>query len=147
MSKARFAVSPLALFCAVAVLVACSADRKLPTDGGGEPPPDPSATFTRVQSEIFTARCAFSGCHGDSAPQQGMILSAGSAYGNIVGIQAHESSKLRIHPGDPDGSYLINKIRGDIGITSSRMPDGGPYLSDAEIKLVVDWVRRGAPND
>jgi hypothetical protein len=27
------------------------------------------------------------------------------------------------------------------------MPQSGPYLTDARIKLVRDWIRRGAPND
>ena len=34
-----------------------------------------------------------------------------------------------------------------IGITGDRMPQGGPYLTDAQTKLVRDWIRRGAPND
>ena len=33
------------------------------------------------------------------------------------------------------------------GITGDRMPQGSPPLSDAQIKLVRDWIRRGAPND
>ena len=76
-----------------------------------------------------------------------MELSAGAAYGNIVGITAKESTKFRIAPNDPNGSYMVNKIRGQVGITGARMPDGGPYLTEAEVKLVVDWVRNGARNN
>ena len=75
-----------------------------------------------------------------------MNLSAGNAYSNIVGVRAVESSRFRIAPGDPDGSYMVSKVKGDATITGSRMPFGGA-LPPARIQLLVDWVRRGAPND
>ena len=52
----------------------------------------------------------------------------------------------RVQPGDFSNSYLYRKIIGQ-GITGDRMPQGGPYLSAAQTKLVRDWIRRGAPND
>jgi hypothetical protein len=52
----------------------------------------------------------------------------------------------RITPGDAPNSYLYRKITG-VGITGDRMPQGGPVLNDAQIALVRDWIRRGAPND
>ncbi|MFI5182208.1 MAG: hypothetical protein ACHQPI_12535 [Thermoanaerobaculia bacterium] len=127
------------------LLVAACGKAKTPT----EPvePVDPTATFTRVQAEIFTPSCALSGCHAGPSPQQGMDLSAGRSYGQIVGVKAVESTRPRIAPGDPASSYLVSKVAGDATITGSRMPLGGPYLSDTTQKLLADWVRRGAPND
>jgi hypothetical protein len=55
-------------------------------------------------------------------------------------------SLLRIAPSDPANSYLYRKVIGS-GITGDRMPQGGPFLTDAQIKLIRDWIRRGAPND
>jgi len=129
----------------LALSVAACGTRKTPT----EPvePVDPSATFIRVQAEVFTPSCALSGCHAGPTPQQGMDLSAGKSYASIVGVAATESTRLRIAPGDPASSYLVSKTAGDATITGSRMPFGGPYLSDAKQKLLVDWVQRGAPND
>lgn len=137
--RARVAAALLALS------VAACGTRKTPT----EPlePVNPSATFSRVQAEIFTPSCALSGCHAGPTPQQGMDLSAGKSYASIVGVRATESTRARIAPGDPAGSYLVSKTAGDATITGSRMPLGGPYLSDATQKLLVDWVQRGAPND
>ena len=86
-------------------------------------------------------------CHAGAAPAQGMNLSAGSAYAQVVGVSAVGSSRLRVAPGDVAGSYLVSKLRGDATITGSRMPLGGPYLSSDREQLVVDWIRRGAPND
>ena len=79
--------------------------------------------------------------------QQDQILTAGKAYANTVGVPSTENpSLLRVAPSDPANSYLYRKITG-AGITGDRMPQGGPYLTDAQTKLVRDWIRRGAPND
>lgn len=129
----------------LALATAACGTQKSPTEPLA--PPDPTATFTRVQMEIFTPSCALSGCHAGGSPQAGMDLSAGRSYGQIVGVKATESTRQRIAPGDVAGSYLVSKTAGDATITGSRMPLGGPYLSDSRQQLLVDWVRRGAPND
>jgi hypothetical protein len=129
-------------------LTACG-ELRTPTDpgaGGGEPI-DPTATFTRVQNEVFTPSCGIIGCHHPVGQQSGLVLTAGNAYANIVGVASVESSALRrIAPGDPANSYLYRKITG-AGITGDRMPQSSPVLTDDKIKLVRDWIRRGAPND
>jgi hypothetical protein len=135
---------PLLVFAAVAAL-ACGT-RKSPTEPNDDLP-DPSATFSRVQAEVFTPSCALSGCHAGATPARSMDLSAGRAYGQVVGVPSAGSSRLRVAPGDVAGSYLVSKLRGDATITGSRMPLGGPYLSSEREQLVVDWIRRGAPND
>ena len=56
------------------------------------------------------------------------------------------SSSPRVAPGDYANSYLYRKITG-VNITGDRMPSGGPYLNDEQIRLVREWIRRGAPND
>jgi hypothetical protein len=112
-------------------------------------PPDPSATFTRVQTEIFTPTCAVIGCHDPAgqANSAGLNLRPGTAYAQIVGTPSSQMPQLRrVAPNDPDNSYLYRKITG-VGIISDRMPQASPPLSDAQIRLVRDWIRRGAPND
>ena len=121
--------------------------KPLPTEPDGGGPPSPDATFTRVQTEVFSVSCALSGCHAGSAPAAGMDLSAGASYGNIVGVTSTERGDLkRIEPGDPNRSYLVKKIRGDADIIGSPMPLVGS-ITPAQRQLVVDWVRRGAPRD
>ena len=117
-----------------------------PLLGSGDPI-DPTATFTRVQNEIFTPTCARIGCHDRIGQQSQQILVAGEAYANIVNHPSVEMPNLmRIAPGDPANSYMYRKITGS-GITGDRMPQALPPLTDAQIKLVRDWIRRGAPND
>ena len=127
-------------------LTSCGDPKALPFEpGDGEP--DPTATFTRVQGEVFSPSCALSGCHAGAAPQAGMDLSAGTAYGAIVGVPSTERPDLsRVEPGDPDRSYLVKKLRGDPDISGSPMPLGGSISSGAR-QLVIDWVRRGSPRD
>jgi len=67
----------LALFL---FLTACG-KLETPTDPGvGGEPIDPTATFTRVQNEIFTPSCATISCHHPIGQQSQMILTAGQAY-------------------------------------------------------------------
>jgi hypothetical protein len=140
-------LAPLFLLAALGACASVScATKKSPTEPADDPP-SPSATFTRVQAEVFTPSCALSGCHAGPAPANGMDLSAGRAYGQIVGVAAVGSTRVRVAPGDVSASYLASKIRGDATITGSRMPLGGPYLSSDREQLVLDWIRRGAPND
>lgn len=116
-----------------------------PSLGGA--PIDPTATFTRVQNEVFTPTCSSIGCHDSLGQQSGLVLARGSGYANTVGKASVETPTLKlIQPNDPTNSYLYRKITG-AGITGNRMPQGGPYLSDTQLQLVRDWIRRGAPND
>jgi hypothetical protein len=49
-----------------------------------------------------------------------------------------------IVPGKPDESGLVQKLRG-IYPYGTRMPKNGPpFWSDADIKLVADWIAEGA---
>lgn len=138
-----------ALLVVPLLLFGCGKLAELPTDpgNGGGDPIDPTATFTRVQNEVFSPTCAVVGCHGSIGTQEQLNLSAGQAYANTVGRASVEMpSLLRVAPNDPSNSYLYRKVTG-AGITGDRMPQGSPPLSDAQLKLVRDWIRRGAPND
>ena len=126
----------------LATLEAC--ERKSPTEASV--PPDPSATFSRVQREVLTPSCALSGCHAGSSPVLGLSLEAGRSYRLLVGVPSVETSLLRVSPGLPNDSYLVVKLRADGAILGGRMPPGAP-LAASQTSLVTDWIRRGAPND
>ncbi|MBK6407355.1 MAG: hypothetical protein IPN03_09355 [Holophagales bacterium] len=144
MSRSQGVPAVLVASLGLGVVLGACGTQKSPTEPSDVP--DPTATFARVQAEVFTPSCALSGCHAGPNPQQGQDLSAGRAYSQIVNVRSAESSRLRIAPGDPDASYLISKVKGDATITGNRMPPGSA-LSPDEVQLLVDWVRRGAPND
>ena len=50
-------------------------------------------------------------------------------------------------PGNPEGSALVQKLRGTYKL-GARMPRSGPpYLTDAETQLFVDWIAAGAKGE
>jgi hypothetical protein len=112
------------------------------------PPPPPTApTLTQLQDEIFTPRCAFVGCHGPF-PNLGLSLLRGQSYSSLVHVTSAELAPMkRVLPGSPDSSYIVLKLEGDPRIVAERMPYGGPYLSDADIRKVRDWIAAGAKDD
>lgn len=120
-----------------------------PKDTGDNNPPDTSGTVSYSQDvqPIFTNNCAFSGCHGSSGTQQNLVLEEGVAYDNIVSVPSQEMSQYnRIEPGKPDSSYLYLKINPSPP-SGSRMPQGGPYLSDSQISTIENWVIDGAKDN
>lgn len=107
-----------------------------------------SATLTELQRDIFTPTCDNFGCHNAESASAGLVLTAGQSFGELVNVPSTERPQFdRVEPGDPDASYLVQKLRGDAGIDGERMPEGGPYLSDAEIARVISWINDGAKDN
>ncbi|UCF18819.1 MAG: hypothetical protein JSU87_12900 [Gemmatimonadota bacterium] len=117
----------------------------------GPPNGNQEVSFATDVQPIFTASCAFSGCHGGSSPQLGMNLSAGQAYANIVNVASVEVPGLmRIRPDLPDSSYLVHKIQGtqaSVGGSGGQMPLSNCCLSTEQIDLIRAWVEDGAPDN
>lgn len=102
-----------------------------------------TATFASIQANVFTPRCT--GCHDGAAAPQGLRLDAANSYALLVGVASNEVPSLqRIAAGNPDQSYLVQKIEGRAAV-GERMPYGGPYLDDATIAVIRAWVAAGAP--
>ena len=124
----------------ILLLLACSGTGATDSKGGTSP------TLSSVQSEVFNASCAFSTCH--AAPgASGLVLEDGSAWSALVTVESADNpGAILVIPGDANGSYLVQKLRGDAGIVGDEMPAGNPL--DAErIQLVVDWIDAGAADD
>lgn len=101
-------------------------------------------TLADIQASVFTPNCATGGCHAGGSPAQGMSLVAGSTFANTVNVPSNQVPTLdRVEPGDPDNSYLVRKIEGTAS-GGSRMPLGGPALSQDLIDDVRQWIADGA---
>jgi len=102
-----------------------------------------------IQQFVFSPSCAKVGCHVNPGAQQGMDLSDGLAWSNIVGVASAEDPNLnRVQPGDPDNSYLVLKLEGSPRILGGQMPqDGPPFLSQAEIDAIRQWILDGAQDN
>ena len=113
------------------------------------PPPAPpfGANFSEIQAELFTPTCAVSGCHTGAAAPQGLRLDEDNSYGLLVDVASTEvPSILRVAPGDPDNSYLIQKLEGTASV-GEQMPFGGPPLPQASIDVIRQWIIDGAIDD
>ena len=132
---------PLAL-----ALASCAGDGKGLDEGGRPLPPNPPANddFAQIQATIFTPIC--STCHAGANAPQGLRLDAGNSFALLVNVASAEvPGLLRVNPGNPDASYIVQKIQGTAAV-GVRMPaNGPPYLSQAQIDLVRGWIAAGAP--
>ena len=145
------------MLCAVsfaaATMGAVACDENLSKIAG--PTPDLEPTFASIQRDVFEAadssgRKNCTACHSSigRTPSGGMSLDHDVAYDSIVRVaSSRKTGAVRIIPGDPDGSYLVQKVEGASGIVGVRMPFGGPYLSDGQILILRRWIQLGAPRN
>jgi hypothetical protein len=141
--------------CAVplvaALLAACAGNgdglnaNGQPITPGTNPTNNPlTADFQSVQDNVFTPICVR--CHSGAAAPEGLQLDAAHSYALLVGVPSSEMPNLnRVTPGDPDSSYLVQKLEGASSIAGARMPFGGPYLPQATIDVIRQWITNGAP--
>ncbi len=102
----------------------------------------------RTVQQVLSERCALPACHSDVRPQGGLVLSSEEvSYGLLVNrtatlAEARNAGKVLVVPGDPENSFLVQKLRGEA--PGERMPQGGEPLSKGTIKLIEKWIKRGA---
>jgi hypothetical protein len=113
-----------------------------PVTGGGTNLPL-SADFASIQANIFTPICTK--CHIGGGAPEGLRLDAANSYNLLVGVPSTEVPSLfRVKPGDPDNSYVIQKLENHAAV-GAQMPFGGPYLSTTTIGFIRQWISNGAP--
>lgn len=121
------------------------------------------STYDRVQTQIFNASCAVSGCHDSQTMQANLLLEVGASLGALVNVvptngAAQAAGWLRvtrtIEPdangengsGDSGTSYLFRKVNGSLlPGTGAQMPLGRPKLNPVLIEILRLWIEAGAP--
>ena len=95
----------------------------------------PAPTWTNGIGAIFAANCT--SCHGNGG-RAGLNL---STYATAI---AGSNNGPVLLAGNPDGSLLMQRIRGQI---TPRMPRGlgAQPLPDATIALIAAWIQAGMP--
>lgn len=113
-----------------------------PLGEGGAPDGELIADFASIQAHVFTPVCTQ--CHAGAAAPMGLRLDAANSYGSLVGVASGQvPGILRVRPGDPAGSYLVQKLEGRAAV-GARMPLGLPALPDATIRVIRQWISDGA---
>src|SRR5215468_6159190 len=70
-----------------------------------------TADLKSIQDNVFTPICTQ--CHEGAAAPLGLRLDEASAYAMLVNAPSVEVSSLnRVTPGDPNNSYIIQKLEG-----------------------------------
>ena len=131
--------------------------------GGGQPTPtcksqvpgNPVSFAANIQP-IFARSCALAGCHITPTLNGGLDMSAAHSYRQLVGVPAQQQPRVRrVKPGDPDNSYLFQKIVGASTISGVLMPQGCPAtplngarcLTPDEIDAIRTWILECAPKN
>jgi len=142
MNPATNAIKSLPLICAMTVFTGCSSDG---SDTGENI--TRTDTLAAIQNTIFTPTCAVSGCHSGFAASSGLALDDGAAFANLVGITSIQDSDFQlVNPGNPDDSYLVQKLEGTAS-GGLQMPRNQAPLNAALIQNVRDWISAGAQNN
>ena len=106
----------------------------------------PQPLLSDIQAKIFTPGCAaFSSCHATNGPAK-CDLTPGRTYGSLVGKTAVVNrARTLVVPGDPDSSFLIAKLRGQLEEGDGEvMPQRNPPLPEEAIQAIEQWIADGA---
>jgi hypothetical protein len=146
--SARRSRSPRRATWALALLGLCGCG------GGDEQGSTSTSTSTVVEPklsvierEIFAKSCTFSSCHGEVSPRAGLDLT-GATFGRLVGQPSTQlPGRPLVRPGDPEGSYLFEKLAAAQPRAGAPMPYLQPRLSAQRLQAVRSWIAQGARPD
>jgi hypothetical protein len=109
---------------------------------------DPGA-FADAGSEIKDAEtilaesCGTTGCHDSSnQAQAGLDLISPGVESRVVDVNASTppcTDRILVVAGDPDQSYLLDKVINALGICGTKMPIVGD-LEQEEIDVIEQWI-------
>jgi hypothetical protein len=130
------------------VLISACGSGKTVSGISSQPASGP-VTLADVQEKIFTPYCI--NCHiaGGSGPMA--LTDVETSYAALVNIAptnstARAAGDKRVAPGDPNHSFLMHKVTGEMEFgEGDRMPQGADPLSAQEIDLIWRWIDQGAP--
>ncbi len=111
-------------------LAGCYKDVTSPGQDPSAPPQDVS--FSGDLQPIFNSNCTTSGCH-DEAPSHKPSLVPTKSYDALI-------SGGYVNTTVPTSSILYTEVK------SGSMPPTGA-LKQAQIQMILDWIRNGAPNN
>ncbi|MCA9525783.1 MAG: hypothetical protein KC549_05745 [Myxococcales bacterium] len=127
-----------------ALALAGCLDGELGDDGGVGPPPD----LETLSMYVFSPACAFGPCHTDRAAAGGLSLEgpAAAVRAALVDRPAEgPMDRVLVIPGQPNGSYLLEKLTEDAPEAGTRMPQGGGRLPAEQVAQIRRWIAAGAP--
>lgn len=135
-----------------AALIACDSDGGVDPDACSVEP-----TLSSIHAEAFVPGCVFdSGCHNQQDMEGDLDLeSVAGLHARLVGALAADENargrgKVLVVAGDPDNSFLLQKLEGRHASDEGElMPDGAdePIDSECRIAQIRAWIAAGAPDN
>lgn len=99
-------------------------------------------TTTKDAETVFEESCGTAGCHDDVTSASGLDLLSPGVETRVVDVNATGlgcESQILVVAGDPNSSYLLDKVLGAIGICDSRMPFLS-ILPDSDVEVLRQWI-------
>lgn len=102
-----------------------------------------AGTEPKSAETVLAESCGTTGCH-DASPQAqaGLDLISPNVESRVVDVNAIGigcTSDVLVVAGDPDSSYLLDKVLNSIGICGFPMPVVGE-LSAADTEVLRQWI-------
>lgn len=129
-------------------LAACGGSDRAAVDASVPPVDAPSIACPSSAPVSFKTDVAplIGHCSGETCHGLGRILTW--PYQALVNMPADCSDgRVIVKPGDPGGSYLVEKLLGTAMCKGDRMPLRSMPLSDASMTTIEAWICQGAPNN
>ena len=110
---------------------------------GAETPPAPGPAAGKVSyykdvRPVLQQHCQ--GCHQPAKAQGGYVMTEFAGL-----LKAGESGKPAVVPGRPKDSHLLDLVRTKDG--KAEMPKNRDPLLEKDVRLVEEWIARGAADD
>ena len=99
-------------------------------------------TIPKDAQAVFDESCATVGCHDNVTMASNLNLLSPGVETRVLNVNATGvgcEARILVVAGDPNGSYLFDKILGTIGICGSRMPLLS-ILPDGDVEVIREWI-------
>jgi hypothetical protein len=115
--------------------------------------------YSSIDRDLFQVSCGTSGnkafnCHSTQGAATGSFLDlSGDAYPRLIDRTAvnplgDRKDLILVKPGDPDGSFLVQKLRlttaQDVHLGSGMPADAPGSICASSVDVVAQWIRDGA---
>jgi len=111
------------------------------------------STFEAIQSVVFDGySCSNDACHGRAAEGE-LDLREGASYAQLFRAPAKATQMVRVEPGEPEVSFLYEKLAAktlgtdQVSTTGTPMPSVVEGLTPEHLEAMYAWIRKGAPED
>src|SRR5262245_31613031 len=101
-----------------------------------------SSTLQEIERHVFFPTCMRDTCHSGPQQEHSLTLLEGESYLNLVGVMpdnlvARFAGKLRVDPGNPSNSFILDKLRGTLAANEGvRMPKDLDPIAARKIELI-----------